>query len=184
MPPPCLCIFLLLPYAVPPVLSQTLEERPVPPAPPAATLPSEAEAKVRAQLLHAAFRGSLEIMHRDFFRKGDSKAIPSESLTDVFKAMGGEWGVTIRWLAPEATIMNVDNKAKDAFEVGALKSITGGEKEVSTVENGSFRYAGAIVLQNQCLKCHVPDRTSLEDRFAALEICMPVKGTAPVPPKP
>ena len=181
MPSLRLCLFLLLPCAVLLSHSQSPPERP---APPSAIAPSEAEAKVRAQLLHAAFRGALEVMHRDFFRKGDSRAIPSESLTDVFKAMSDEWGVTIRWLATDATIMNVDNKAKDAFEVRALKSITGGGKEVSAVENGSFRYAGAIVLENQCLKCHVPDRTSLEDRFAALEICMPVKGPAPVPPKP
>jgi Protein of unknown function (DUF3365) len=177
-------LFLLLSFAFSRSHSQAPHGRPAPPGPAAAIAPSEDEARVRAQLLHAAFRGALEIMHRDFFRKGDSKAIPSESLTDVFKAMGGEWGVTIRWLASEATIMNVDNKAQDAFEVRALKSITGGEKEVSTVENGSFRYAGAIVLENQCLKCHVPDRTSLEDRFAALEICMPVKRSAAVPPKP
>ena len=150
---------------------------------PSAPLPGEAEARVRAQLLHAAFDGVLRVMHRDFFRKGDSKAIPSESLKDVFKTMAEEQGVSIRWLASEETVMNVNNKPEDEFQKRALKAITGGEKEVTAVEKDRFRYAGVIVLQNQCLKCHVPDRTNLNDRFAALEITMQVK-PAGTPAKP
>jgi hypothetical protein len=143
-------------------------------------LPTPPEALVRARLLHAAFDGTLRVMHRDFFHKGDSKAIPSESLKDVFKAMAEEHGITIRWLATAATVMNVENKAKDDFETEALKTITGGGKEVSAVSQGKLRYVGSIPLQNQCLKCHASDRTSLEDRFAALEISLPVR--APVAP--
>lgn len=151
----------------------------------AARLPAatEAEAKVRAQLLHASFDGTLRIMHRDFFRKGDNKAIPSESLRDVFKTMQEDWGVTIRWLASDETIMNVDNKAQDAFDERALKAVAAGEKEISEVIDGRLRYAGVIVLRNECLKCHVADRKSLHDRFAALEIIMPVK-PEPAVPKP
>ncbi len=146
-------------------------------------LPTPPEALVRARLLHAAFDGTLRVMHRDFFHKGDSKAIPSESLKDVFKAMAEEHGITIRWLATAATVMNVENKAKDDFETDALKSITGGGKEVSVVSQGKLRYVGSIPLQNQCLKCHASDRTSLEDRFAALEISLPVRAPA-TPAKP
>lgn len=145
---------------------------------PAAALPTAAEARARAQLLHAAIHGSLRIMHRDFFRKGDSKAIPSESLKDVFKVMEEEWHVTIRWLASDETVMNVDNKAKDDFQRKALVAVKGGEKEMTAVEKETFRFAGVIPLQNQCLKCHSPDRTSLEDRFAALEISMRIRPPA------
>ncbi len=156
------------------------EKRPTREAPtPGSTPPPVAEATVRARLLHAAFSGSLQVMHRDFFRKGNGKAIPSESLRDVFKSLGDEHGVTLRWLATSETVMNRDNLATDAFGKQALQSITGGEKEFSAVENGTLRFAGAITLQNECLKCHVPDRKSLEDRFAALEISMPVT----VPPR-
>lgn len=118
-------------------------------------------------------------MHRDFFRKGDNKAIPSESLKDVFRTIAEEQGVTIRWLASEETIMNVDNKAQDAFDERALKQLGADKRETSAVEGDTFRYAGVIVLQNQCLKCHVPDRKSLEDRFAALHIAMPVRKAEP-----
>jgi hypothetical protein len=98
------------------------------PAQPIPTLPSPTEARARAQLLHAAFDGTLRIMHRDFFHKGDSKAIPSESLKDVFKALAETQGVAVRWLASAGTMMNVDNKAKDAFEEQALKTITSAKK--------------------------------------------------------
>jgi Protein of unknown function (DUF3365) len=146
-------------------------------------LPTPPEALARARLLHSAFDGALRVMHRDFFRKGDSKAIPSESLKDVFKAMEESHGVTIRWLATAATAMNVENKAKDDFESEALKTITKGGKEVSKISQGTLRYVGSISLQNQCLKCHASDRTSLEDRFAALEISLPVRPIA-APPAP
>lgn len=150
------------------------------PAAPAAALPTVEEATARARLLHAAFDGVLRVMHRDFFRKGDNKAIPSESLKDVFKTMAEENGVTLRWLASDETIMNVDNKAQDEFDEKALKTVKSGGKEFSAVEKDTLRYAGVIVLQNQCLKCHVPERKTLEDRFSALEISMPV--SAPVKP--
>lgn len=135
------------------------------------------EARARARLLHAAIHGALSVMHRDFFRKGDNKAIPSESLKDVFKSIAEDHGVELRWLASEQTIMNVDNKASDAWQKLALEKVAAGEKETEVVENGRYRFAGSIPLQNQCLKCHVSDRKSLEDRFAALEISMPLKAT-------
>jgi len=136
------------------------------------------EARDRARLLHAAIHGSLRIMHRDFFRKGESKAIPSDSLKDVFAAMAEEQGVKMRWLASEITIMNEDNKATDAWQEAALVAVANGKKEHETMEKGVYRFAGSIPIQNQCLKCHVPLRDSLEERFAALEISMPLKVTA------
>ncbi len=142
-------------------------------------IPTREEALARAQLLHAALDGALQVMHRDFFRKGESRAIPSESLKDVFKTMAEQWGVNLRWLATEETIMNVENKAVDAFETGALLALATGKKEVSAVEGRTFRYAGPVMIRNECLKCHVPHRTSLEDRFAALSISMPVQPVAP-----
>lgn len=169
--------YLLLPVLIAASAAAAQEPRAASPA-----LPTPEEARVRAQLLHASFDGTLRVMHRDFFRKGDRKAIPSESLKDVFKTMAEDWGVTIRWLASDETIMNVDNKARDAFDERALKAVAGGEKEVSTVENGTLRYAGVIVLRNECLKCHVADRKNLNDRFAALEIIMAVKPATPEKP--
>jgi hypothetical protein len=156
---------------------------PAPSVPAAAggSLPTVEEARERARLIHASLRGALDVMHRDFFRRGESKAIPSESLQDVFDALAAGFGVTVRWLATEETVMNVDHKAGDAFGRQALKAVGEGRAEFSEVEGGRLRFAGSIVLQNQCLKCHVSNRTSLEDRFAALEISLPVKAETPSP---
>jgi len=119
------------------------EEPPAAPAPPqpgpASALPSVEEATARARLLHAAFDGALRVMHRDYFRKGDSKAIPSESLQDVFETMAEESGVTLRWLASEETIMNVDHKAQDAFQEAALKAVKSGQREHFAVDKDTLR---------------------------------------------
>ncbi|MES2709719.1 MAG: DUF3365 domain-containing protein [Verrucomicrobiota bacterium] len=176
---PAMLLTVPLPPPSPPLHGET--GKPVPETRPAGVLPALEEAKTRARLLHASLSGALSVMHRDFFRKNESRAIPSESLEDVFKVMEKDWGLSLRWLAGDATVMNVDHKATDAFQKAALLKITAGEPEVITVEKGRMRFAGAIVLQNECLKCHVQERASLEDRFAALEISMPIQ--SPPPPE-
>lgn len=175
-------IFTILLPAVVPVSGEPPAATPAAAKTEASALPTAEEATARARLLHAALDGALRVMHRDFFRKGDNKAIPSESLEDVFKSMEEENGVMIRWLASDETIMNVDNKARDAFDEAALKAVKSGGREFSAVEKDTLRYAGVIVLQNECLKCHVPERKTLEDRFAALEISMLVKASGPAKP--
>ncbi|MDB6136195.1 MAG: hypothetical protein JWM59_4438 [Verrucomicrobiales bacterium] len=121
--------------------SEGLSQDPVPAvkAPPALE-----EAQTRARLLHSSLGGTLEVMHRDFFRKNGSRAIPSSSLEDVFRKMEQEWGITLRWLASKATIMNADHTARDEFQKAALLKITKGEKEVMGVENGTLRFADPL----------------------------------------
>ncbi len=147
---------------------------------PPAPLPTEAEAKMRALLLHATVHGALQVVHRDFFRREEKMAIPSTSLKDVFKDLEAEFGVKMSWVAGDETIQHEDNKPQDAFEERAIKSIVKGEKEVSEIVDGRYRFVGSIKLQNVCLRCHVPSRKSLEDRFAGLSISMPL---APAPSK-
>ena len=82
-------------------------------------------------------------------------------------------GVELRWLAVEGKTMNVDHAPRDAFERKAAAALRAGAEEYEAVEEGRYRRAGAIVLHNACLKCHVPDRKTLEDRAAGLVIVMP-----------
>ena len=134
-----------------------------------------AEARVRAQLMHETIHGALQVMHRDFFREEDRSRIPSASLEGVFAELEKTWQVKVRWLAVNAKPMSIDHKPADAFERKAASKIEGGEEMYDTTEGETYRYAGAITLGNACLKCHVPDRTSLEDRKAALVITMPLR---------
>lgn len=140
-----------------------------------------AEARLRSQLLHEVVHGALQVMHRDFFKEEERSKIPSESLEDVFEEMEKTWRVKIRWLAVDAKAMNVDHRPEDAFERKAVAAITAGEEFVEAEEGDLFRYAGVIPLGNRCLKCHVPDRTSLEERKAAVVITMPFLITKQAP---
>lgn len=150
---------------------------------PAAVEPAGvAEARLRCRLLHETIHGSLQVMHRDFFR-GDARKggnIPSKSLEDVFGELNKSWGVNVKWLAVDTEAMNPDHHPKTDFDQLAVKGIAEGlERYEAPDDQGIFRYAGRITLGNQCLKCHVPDRKSLEDRKAAVVILMPIKPTPP-----
>ena len=140
---------------------------------------SEREALGRARWLHEAMHGALQVMHRDFFGDGEdgegggSLTLPSQSLEDVFKEMARSWEVEVQWLGVNAT-KDIDHEPSDAFEKAAAEALKSGEEEFSAVEQDRFRFVGAIKLQNQCLKCHVPNRTSLEDRVAGLAISFPL----------
>ncbi len=131
------------------------------------------EARGRARWLHEAMLGTLKVMHRDFFDEEETNRIPSASLEDVFAEMARSWLVEIRWLGVDAT-KDIDHEPRDRFEEAAVVALAEGKPEYEETWKDSFRYAGAIPLQNECLKCHVPDRTSLEDRVAGLSISIPL----------
>jgi hypothetical protein len=135
------------------------------------------EARLRSRLLHEMVHGALQVMHRDFFKEEEKSKIPSESLEDVFEEMEKTWGVKIRWLAVDTKAMNVDHRADDAFEKKAVEVIAAGAESHEMKDSPHFRYAGVIPLGNRCLKCHVPDRTNLEERKAAVVISMPLQIT-------
>ncbi len=139
-----------------------------------------AEARARATLLHETMRGTLQIMHRDFFDEDDAHAIPSASLEDVFDELADHYNVEMKWLIVETDIINVDHKPKDLFERSAAKSLKDGKPRHETIENGRYRFAGPIRLTSQCLKCHVKHRKSTEDRTAGLIINMPMAPKQPV----
>ena len=141
-------------------------------AAPAATVQ---EARARARLLHETIHGALLVMHRDFFDDDQLHSLPSQSLEDVFKELERSHRVEVHWLVVNGKVMNVDHKPRDEFERRAVAALDAGKEEIESVANGRYRRAGLIPLRNTCLKCHVPNRTSLEDRAASLVISMPVK---------
>ncbi len=134
--------------------------------------PSQQEARIRARVLYETIHGALQVMHRDFFDPTQRLSIPSRSLEDVFKELARSWQVNVHWLAVNAEPMNVDNKPRDDFEREAVKQLAAGKAEHEGLEDNLYRFAGSIRLSSQCLKCHLPQRTSTEDRFAGLVISM------------
>jgi len=132
------------------------------------------EARGRARWLHEGFHGALQVMHRDFFDDDEAGTLPSQALDDVFAEMARSWSVEIRWMGVNAT-KGIDHHPKDRFEEKAAAALLSGEKEYEQIEEGRYRYVGMIRLQNECLKCHVRDRTTLEDRVAGLAISFPLK---------
>ncbi|MCM2369688.1 c-type heme family protein [Aporhodopirellula aestuarii] len=134
-----------------------------------------AEARARAMLLHESIRGTLQVVHRDFFDEDNTHAIPSASLEDVFDELANSYDVKLKWLIVETDLINVDHQPKDEFERRAVTALKDGEPRFESVEAARYRFAGPIRLASQCLKCHVRHRTDTEARTAGLSISMPLK---------
>jgi hypothetical protein len=130
------------------------------------------EARSRARWMAELINGSLQIMHRDFFDANDPNILPSQSLEDVFREMARTWSVEIRWLGVNAT-KGKKHRPADDFERSAVSALRAGAPEYHEIEDGRFRFVKSIRIQNECLKCHVPYRTSLEDRIGGIAFSFP-----------
>lgn len=135
--------------------------------------PSAAEARLRARILHETIHGTLQVMHRDFFDE-DASLIPSNSLEDVFRELARDYQIELRWLTVNTDILNADHRPQNEFENQAVEALKAGKGDFDVTEGGAYRYAGAIRLSSQCLKCHVKRRSTNTDRVAGLLIKMPV----------
>lgn len=133
-----------------------------------------AEARVRARMLHETIAGALQVMHRDFFREDQKLSLPSKSLEDVFRELAKRQKIQLRWLAVNADAMTIEHEPQSDFDRQAVAELAAGRDEFSTVENNVLEFAGSIRLSASCLKCHVRNRTSNDERKAALVIRMPL----------
>lgn len=132
------------------------------------------DARGRARWMHEIIHGALQVMHRDFFDEDAvERSLPSQSLDDVFAEMARSHSVGIRWLGGNAT-KGKDHLPRDRFEEEAVAALIAGAPEHESLERGVYRFVGAIKMQNQCLKCHVRDRQTLEDRVGGLAISIPL----------
>ena len=138
-------------------------------------VPTLEQARRQAEILHTTMHATLQIVHHQYYQEDEGLRLPAATLKDVFAEVEQEQGIKFRWLAVEGQVMNTDHSARDEFERQAVKALQKDEPAYELVENGTYRRAGPITLSNHCLKCHVPDRKSTEDRTAGLIISMPVK---------
>ena len=136
--------------------------------------PSETEARERARLLHEAFHATLQFVHHEYYRPDERLTLPATTLERVFRELAKSRNVKLRWLAVSAQAMNVEHNPQDEFEKNAIAALKAGQDEFERVEKGIYRHAGTITLTSDCLKCHLPGRTSTQDRAAALVISIPL----------
>ncbi len=127
--------------------------------------------------MHETIHGALQILHRDFFDEDDAHAIPSASLEDVFHELATSCGVKVKWLNVQTDVLNADHQPVDDFERAAVQEIAKGTQRFERTEEGQFRFAGRIRLASQCLKCHLKNRTTTDDRSAGLLIAIPIRDT-------
>lgn len=142
----------------------------------AASLPSREEAEQRAKILHGAMHDALQITHALYFRDGERLMLPAAAMKDVFKGMEERDGIKLRWLVVEGRAMNIDHEAQDEFEDEAVKALAAGQERYQLAADGVYRFAGPITLGADCLKCHLPNRSSNKDRTAGLLISIPIRG--------
>lgn len=131
-------------------------------------------ARRQAEVLHTAIHSTLQVVHHRYYREDEGLPIVAATLREVFADLESEENVTLRWLAVEGQVMNTEHRAQNQFELDAVEALKAGDLAYEQVEGGFYRRAGAITLTNVCLKCHVPDRTTTEDRTAGLIIAIPV----------
>ncbi|MFO0921789.1 MAG: DUF3365 domain-containing protein [Pirellulales bacterium] len=134
-----------------------------------------ASARNEATTLHEMVHSSLHLMHHRFYKEDEGLPLPAVVLKEAFAEVEKERQVQLRWLAIEGDAMNVDHKPRTDFERKAAQAIRDRKGFFEQVEEGVYRRAAAIEMTNHCLKCHVPDRKSLETRLAGLVISIPLK---------
>jgi hypothetical protein len=137
--------------------------------------PSIEEARERAKLLHGTIHDTLQIVHSRYHREDEGLPIPAATLKLVFQRMAERNGVELRWLAVDARAMNTDHKPRDGFEKDAVKALISGEDEYEQASDGVYRRVSAVTLHSECLKCHMPSRTSNKSRMAGLLIALPIE---------
>jgi len=145
-------------------------------APPMESLPSSVEeARARAILLHDTFETMLHEVHREYYREDENLTLPAAALKAVFRNLGKRHHVKFRWLAVQGQAMNVEHQASSEFEKEAARVLSSGEQAYEQVGDGEYTRVGRITLTSECLKCHVPNRKSTEDRAAGLIISLPLE---------
>lgn len=142
---------------------------------PAVRQRSPEQAALEADVLHDVLHDTLQIVHHRYYKEDEGLELPAGTMREVFADIEQEHQVKLRWLVVEGQAMNSDHVARDDFERAAVQALVSGKKKHETIDEGYYRRAGAITLSNVCLKCHVPDRRSTENRIAGLLISIPVR---------
>lgn len=132
------------------------------------------QARRQAELLHTTMHATLQVIHSRYYREDEGLPIPAAVMGDVFEELEAAQNIKLRWLAVDGLAMNTDHQPQDSFETEAVKSLKSGNEFHEHSEEGLYRRAAPITLSSHCLKCHMPDRKSTENRTAGLVIAIPI----------
>lgn len=133
------------------------------------------EARMTVEMLDDAYQTVLQEVHHTYPTK-PGRPVAATVVRDLQKTMTDKGWPKSHFLAVNAIIMNPDHKARDEFEVRAVKAIGRGDQRYESVENGQLRVATAVSLGGDCFSCHwtPPGRSSR----AAISFAIPLKATA------
>lgn len=136
---------------------------------------SVAIARDRAKLVHEIYASTLRVMHQRYFH-GDNAAVPARAMEDVFSEIAWRSKVEAKWISANLQPMGVNHEPRTEFEKRAAKEISAGKDEYESIEKGTYRRAGAILLGAGCIKCHAGflGTAPKTPRYAGLVISMPV----------
>ncbi|MBA4020359.1 MAG: hypothetical protein C0483_24625 [Pirellula sp.] len=138
-------------------------------------VPSTDPQRQSAELLHETFEATLHAVHHHYYREDEALPIPGVAMKDVFRELADRRGVGVRWLAVNGQAMNTAHLPQNEFERNAVKALSEGQETYDETTDGVYQYVGMICLTNECLKCHVPNRKSTENRAAGIVITIPMK---------
>ena len=133
------------------------------------------QARRQAEILHDTLHSTLQVVHHRYYREDEGLLLPAAALREIFADVEKRQKIELHWLAVEGEVMNTDHRARDEFEQAAVAALKADRPFHEEVTEKAYRRAGPITLKNECLKCHVPDRKSTEDRTAGLVITIPLQ---------
>lgn len=133
------------------------------------------QARRQAEILHDTLHTALQVVHHRYYREDEGLLLPAAALREIFADVQKRQKIELHWLAVEGEVMNTDHRARDDFEMAAVAALKADRPFYEEVTGTTYRRAGPITLRNECLKCHVPDRKSTEDRTAGLVITIPLQ---------
>jgi histone H3/H4 len=136
--------------------------------------PTVDEAREQAAVLHETVHATLQIVHHQYYREDEGLLLPAATLKRMFREVAERRRIEMQWLAVEGEAMNIEHLPEGKFETAAAAALAAGKEAYEETAGGVYRRAGPITLGSDCLKCHVPNRKSTEDRTAGLIIAIPV----------
>ncbi|TWU07299.1 hypothetical protein CA54_57050 [Symmachiella macrocystis] len=137
-------------------------------------------ARDRAEIMHDVYAATLEVLHERYFH-GARAAVPARAMQDVFSTIQRKSRVEARWISVNMEPMSIDHEPKSDFEKRAAQAISAGKGHLDVVEEGFYRRAGAIPLDDGCIGCHAgfAKKPTDDPKFAGLVISVPLSQQKP-----